>query len=58
MEVLPENVPDGFVDAGYNAFGGSFIFDKGKIITAPVDYELKAQRKISVEAISSTFIAR
>ncbi|HHA1369028.1 MULTISPECIES: tail fiber assembly protein [Enterobacter] len=45
VEVLPENVPDGFVDAGYNAFGGSFIFDKGKIITAPVDYELKAQRK-------------
>ncbi|EKS6928730.1 MULTISPECIES: tail fiber assembly protein [Enterobacter] len=45
VEVLPENVPDRFVDAGNNAFGDSFIFDKGKIITAPVDYELKAQRK-------------
>lgn len=45
VEVLPENVPDEFVDAGYNALGGSFIFDKGKIITVPVDNELKAQRK-------------
>lgn len=45
VEIAPENVPDEFTAAGEKALGGAFLFDNGKIITAPVDYEAEAQRK-------------
>lgn len=45
VEVLPENVPDAFTDAGINALGGGFIVDKGIIIAAPVDLVTEAKRE-------------
>lgn len=45
VEIAQENVPDEFTAAGEKALGGAFLFDNGKIIAAPVDYEAEAQRK-------------